>query len=740
MTALDLPVQGRSTRAARREAERAARSLTRTLRRITVAVAAAAVLGLLAGVLGLVLGRTSLLLGWPVLVLAASVGWTFRRAQRTLPPAQRGLQLNLLVETYLHEHLARLAGEVGVQCPTEVWLVPEADVRLVPDPDNPVLYVGAPLLWHLDLTELDRLVAGPLSRMRAVLDPMVRPGLLLSARLDVARLTDDATPVVGALVRRAGRRLDSRRQSLLDAVNLWSDSSVPKALATRPSDIGELLALREIDEIQAERRQAAAARGVGLGAPGATAMATLAACEQVGVIQPRTHRMVVRPARSILVDARAADRRLGERAAMVDGHTVPLVTAEDLSSRVWLPRWRDERDAGLPVLVHLTGRWPRTLAELLDALAPGTVLRQSGPETVDRVPMMGALLAGLPRRPRSMPAANAGSNPSGDDDGEQHAREEAEQRARLKAVTALLTAAVQVVAVEQGRLRLGWHDAWGPQLLDRTGEVVPVEAFVGDAVARRDHRALRDWLELLGIDPDVAWDDAEPPPGGLDELPITAVTAALAGPRLIGLDVVILDGWVLGYPHPSRRFLADLAGRFLPRPSETRELLELAKTHRDSLVEVADAEVSVRLADVTAARLDGSSHAPGWHLRLELPDRRLELCGHSRAAAMAAALRPDLQHRLVTTGTARPGSPARSWPAWWWRLASRACLVAFGGLAFAVLIGAVAATWLPGATDAFEAVAVLELGAVATLLCRLAEQRADRALRRTGDQPPPAAR
>ncbi len=735
MTALDLPVQGRSTRTARREAERAARSMTLTLRRVMAAATAGAALGLVAGVLGLVLGRTSLLLGWPVLVLAASVGWTILNAQRTPPPAQRGLQLNLLVESKLHEHLARLATEVGVQCPTEVWLVPEAEIRLVPDPDSPVLYVGAPLLWHLDLTELDRLVAGPLSRMRPVLDPQVRPGLQLSARLDVARLTNDATPLLGVLVRRAGRRLESRRQALLDAVGSWSDSSVPKALRPTPSDIAELLALREVDDIQAERREAAAARGVGLGAPGATAIATLAACERVGVIESRTHRTVVRPAFSLLVDAVSTDRRLGERAAMVDGHPVPMVSPEDLPNRVWLPQWRDERDAGLPVVVHLTGRWPRTLAELLEVLAPGTVLRRSGPETVDRVPVLGALLAGLPHCPSSLTAAAHGGDAIGESDDERHARERAEQRARLEAVTGLLTAAIQVVALEQDRLTLGWHDAWGPQLLDHSGEVVPVATFVGDSVTRRDVHALRGWLEQLGIDLDVAWHDAEPPPGGLDELPITAVTAALAGPRLTGVDLVILDGWMLGYPHPSRRFLADLAGRLLPRPSETRELLELARTHRDSLVGVADAEVSVRLADVTSARLDGSAHSPGWHLCLELPDRRLELCGHGRADAMAAALRPDLRERLVTTGTARPGLPARSWPAWWSRLATRACVVAFGVLAVAVIVGAVAAGWLPGDTDRFEAVAVLELGVVAILLCRLAEQKADRALRRAGGQP-----
>jgi len=95
--------------------------------------------------------------------------------------------MHVLFERGLHQHLAQLAAELGVRCPTEVWVVVEPVVRLEPDPDDPVLYIGAPLLWHLDVAELDRLLAGQVSVMRAVHDPQVRPGLVLAARLDDAR-------------------------------------------------------------------------------------------------------------------------------------------------------------------------------------------------------------------------------------------------------------------------------------------------------------------------------------------------------------------------------------------------------------------------------------------------------------------------------------------------------------------------------------------------------------------------
>ena len=711
-------------RAARREAERASAFVLRSVRRAQAVAAASAVLALAIGVAGVGLGFVPLLLGWPALVLAAAYGWAFMHARRGPSTLEQGVQMHVLVERDLHEHLAKVAAEIGVRCPTEVRLVPESEIWLELDPDRPVLFLGAPLMWHLDRDEFDRLVAGPLSRMRALLDPDVRPGLRLAARLDTRRLMDDTTPLVGSLIRRSGRALETRRRSLMDAINQWGDGSLPRALRPTPTDRAQLLALREVDDLENARRRAATHAGVGIQAPAAAAMATLAGCIQAGVLGTGANRPMPRPASSLLVDATATDRRLGDRTAMIDGQPVPLLEPADTPRRVALPHWREERDAGLPVLVHLTGRWPRTLSELFDVLAPGAVQHSLGVASFDRVPMMGALLTRLP-----IPPVDAEELSTNRDD-------EAENGQRLDAVVQLMTAAVQVAAVEQRRLTLWWDDAWGAQLRDKSGEVVPVEAFVGDAVARRNPRALLAWLDEVGIDAKVAWEESGPPPDGLDELPIAAFAAAEAGPRLSGIDVVILDGWLLGYPHPTRKWLQDLTARYRPGESRADELVALARTHRNQLVDVADPAASVRLADVTAAHLDGSTYGPGWSLRLDLPDRRLEFTGRERAAVMGAALEPILGDRLTRTGTARADAPARSWSAWLWRLATQSCLVAALVFAAAVLVGVADTPWLPGAGVMQHALSVLVLGTVPALLCRLAQDRADRNLRRGGALPP----
>jgi len=724
MTALDTPVMGRTMRAARREAERASAFVLRSLRRAQAVAAASAALALAIGVAGVGLGFVPLLLGWPALVLAVAYGWAFAHARRGPSTLEQGLQVHVLVERDLHEHLAKVASEIGVRCPTEVRLVPESEIWLELDPDRPVLFLGAPLMWHLDLNEFDRLVAGPLSRMRALLDPDVRPGLRLAARLDTRRLIDDTTPLVGSLIRRSGRALENRRRSLMDAINQWGDGSLPRALHPIPSDRAQLLALREVDDLEDARRRAATHAGVGIQAPAAAAMATLAGCIEAGVLEAGADPPTPRPASSLLVDATATDRRLGDRTALIDGQPVPLLEPADTPRRVWLPRWREERDAGLPVVVHLTGRWPRTLSELFDVLAPGAVQHSLGVASVDRVPMMGALLTRLP-----IPPVDADELSANRDD-------EAENRQRLDAVVRLLSGAIRVAAVEQRRLTLWWDDAWGTQLRDKSGEVVPVEAFVGDAVARRNPRALLAWLDEVGIDVNIAWEESEPPSGGLDEMQIAAFAASEAGPRLRGIDVVILDGWLLGYPHPTRKWLQDATARFRPGESRTDELVALARTHRNQLVDVADPAASARLADVTAAHLDGNTYAPGWSLRLDLPDRRLEFTGRERAAAMGAALEPVLGHRLIRTGTARADAPPRSWSAWVWRLATQSCLAATLLLAVGVLVGVADASWLPGKGVLRDALSVLVLGTVPALVCRLVQGRADRNLRRGGPLPP----
>jgi len=234
MTALDTPVPARTLRAARGEAERAAQLFVRSVRRARWLTAAGAATGLTAGVAGMLVGSAWLLVGLPLLVLSLAVAWTPTDARRRPTRAAPGVALDPLTEPALHEHLAGLARELGVPGPSEVRLVPEAHIGIDLCTQRPVLRLGAPLLWHLDLAELDRLAAGPLAQLHAVVAPEVRPGLAVATRLDSARLADDTTPLAGALVRRLGRRLDARQRSLLAAVREWAEAAVPPT----PADAG----------------------------------------------------------------------------------------------------------------------------------------------------------------------------------------------------------------------------------------------------------------------------------------------------------------------------------------------------------------------------------------------------------------------------------------------------------------------------------------------------------------------
>jgi len=735
MTALDSPVQVRTSRAARRDAERAAASLVRRVRRTNAVALAGCVTGFLAGVAGVLTGTAVLLVGWPLAFLAGYVRLALADAQRRAPSPCRGTSMHVLFERGLHQHLAQLADELGVRSPTEVWVVVEPVVSLEPDPDDPVLYIGAPLLWHLDVAELDRLLAGQVSVMRAVLDPRVRPGLVLAARLDHARLTSDRTPVVGMVVRRLGRQLRSGRLVLLDAVRDWGEGSKPRRLRPTEADEAELQALREVEELEATRRQVALSVGLGLDAPTAGAMATLAASDRVGVLFERRHRLVLHPASSLLADPVVTDRRLAERLAVCDGGQAPLVTRADLPAKVWLESWRRERDNGLPVVVHVTGRWPRTLTELLELLARSTAHRPAGSEPFDRVPLTGALLARHPARLRAGPAPEPPAEVVTVVDETDHKGEPQ----RDAAVVTLLAAAVRVVLVEQGRATLRWDDVWGAQLIGPDDKPLTVDSRIAEAVAGRDPKPLLSWLRDLEVAVDSPWDDAEPPAGGLDELPLAAFTARFAidsqrrsAPQ--SADVVVLDGWVLGYPHPDRGRTRDLLGRLRSSSAGTRELLAVARTNRCELVGVADPNMSVRLVNVTSACLDGRPDGSGWSLRIESPGHNLELTGRGSARAVADALR-DLDDRVVVSGTARADLPTTSWSACGWRLAAVTCSIASLLGAVTVLAGMAPDGYLPGAQDWQRALSVLLLSSPLVLLCRVAQGEADRSLRRRADPP-----
>jgi len=641
----------------------------------------------------------------------------------------------VLFERGLHQHLAQLAAELGVRCPTEVWVVVEPVVRLEPDPDDPVLYIGAPLLWHLDVAELDRLLAGQVSVMRAVHDPQVRPGLVLAARLDDARLNSDRTPVVGMVVRRLGRHLRSGRLVLLDAVRDWGEGSKPRRLRPTEADEAELQALREVEELEATRRQVAQSVGLGLDAPTAGAMATLAESDRVGVLFERRQRVVLRPASSLLADQVVTDRRLAERLADCDGRQASLVARSDSPTKVWLEFWRRERDNGLPVVVHVAGRWPRTLTELLELLARSTAHRPAGSEAFDRVPLTGALLARHPDRLRAGPAPEPPAEAVTVFDEADHKGE----HQRDAAVVTLLAAAVRVVLVEQGRATLRWDDLWGAQLIGSDDKPLTVDSRIAEAVAERDPQPLLSWLRDLEVAVDSPWDDAEPPVGGLDELPLTAFTARVTiGARKRSApqsaDVVVLDGWLLGYPHPDRGRAQDLLSRLRSSAAGTRELLAVARTNRYELVGVADPDMSVRLVDVTSAYLDGRADGSGWSLRIESPGASLDLTGRGSARALADALR-DLDDRVAVSGTARSDLPTTSWSAFGWRLAAVTWSIALLLGAVAVLAGMAPDGYLPGAQAWQRALSVLLLGSPLVLLCRVAQGEADRSLRRRVDPP-----
>lgn len=709
-------------RAARREAERTARSLRRQLHRADWCAAAVTAASAACGTAGLLGGPVALLLGWPALVLGLAAGWALLDARRRHPPEPAGVQLHLLSEATLHEHLATVADDVGVRCPSEVWVVPEPETWLEADPDRPVLHLGGPLLWHLDMTELDRLVAGPLSRMRAVLDAELRPGLRLAARLDTGRLAGDRTPIVGVALRRLGRRLEARSRTLHAAVHEWADSALPQRLRATQGDLAEQQALREVDEIEQVRGREAHAAGVGLRSLALGSIATLEACEREGVLEPRLDHAVVRPAASLLADPDTTDRWLSQWVAVQHGRSTVLIDRHELPARVWMRVWRRELAAGLPAVVHLTGCWPRTLEELFAVLRRAPVQRGSGAEPVDRVPLLGALLSGRPER------LFAGAEP--EILGREADRDEAGDRARHAAVIGLLAAAVRVAAVDQGRLELGWHDVWGAQVVDHDGAVLALESLVADAVARRDLAPLTAWLSMVGVSEEVPWSDGEPPADGLDPLPICAFTAR-EGDH--GVDVVLLDGWLLGYPHARKERLRDLVGR--RAAGDTSALLELARTHRDVLVDVADQHASSRLCDVTAARLDGAPGVSGWTLRLVLPDRRLDLTGSGPAGPLAAALGRSLGDRLEGSAAGTSGSERRSRIAAVARVAGTVATVL--AVAAVLLAGFDLAPLLPGsaAGAAGRSLSAAALGLVPLLALRVVVAEADRAARRRGGPP-----
>ena len=741
MTVLESRPRYRGRRQARREAERVAQLLLRRARRLLAGTVAAAAVLVATGAVGLLLGNPVLLLAWPVALLSLAATWALVDARGRQPTPPTGIRLDAGSEHVLYEHLADVAHRVGTRVPDEVWLVPEAIVRVDPDPGQPVLYLGAPLLWHLDVAELDRFLARELALMVAVLDPEIEPAFRLAARLDVERLTHDTTPLVGSLVRQWGRGLAALRQTLLADVRTWSESCVPEQLRPGSVDLEELTALCLVDELVTEQRLAALAEGVGVAPIGAHIVATMATCEAVGVLEPRPDRVVSRRALDLVSDPEGIDERLSERAAVsASGVQLPVVSWDELPERVWLARWRRQRDAALPAVAHLSGIWPTNLRQLVSAVQddrhyasgadghpgadPGSDTgsdpgaKQGSDQESDPVPgplpgpdpvaALGELLARYPVRdlsPHNAPKAEA------------HQVLDPGEVVRQRAVTGALAAAVRVCAVEQGRLDLSWDDAWGARLVDADGDVVPVEAFVADAVAHRRVSGLLEWLGGLGAGLDNPWlvregrDTAHQP-----ALPITAFTGLRNGQ---GIDVVVMDGWLLGYPHPRRGVVG--AWRQWLRPSQevASELLTLASEHRPELVAIADPEASVRLVDVTRARMRGPVHAGRWHLDIKLHRRSVSLSGAGDGRELASVLATDLGPRLSLSGAVRPDLPAPSLAARAWWMGNRAALVVGGFLALMAVLGANELAAMPGTGPVGEAASVVALGLLVALACSL---------------------
>ncbi len=695
MTVLDRPTRRPSKRQARRAAVRAARRLRRQVHKVALASSIAGGVLLATGALGSLLGLPQLMLAWPVAVLALAVAWAAVDAVRRPPPDPAGIPLHVLIERRLHQHLAVVASRLGTQAPTEVWLVPEPVLRFDPDPDTPVLYLGAPVLWHLEVDELDRLLAGELVMMSAVLDPELRPGMLLAARLDAERLTSDSTPLVGTLVRRWGRALEASRSALLEAARDWADSTVPSEARPTEADRARLAALAEVGELVQAQRTTAAAEGLGVAALGAHTAATVAACEEAGVLEPDAHLSAGPVATDLLTAPVATDDRLATHlAAAAAGPDAPVVQWDQLPQRAWLPRWRSQRDGALPAVHHVTGVWPSTLRGMLDTLQP------PGDDGRDLVAELGALLARHPEHQLGTDAEPAeapeGSRLGDPGTGLRHA-----------AVTEAISAAVRVSAVEQDCLSLTWDDAWGAQVVDPQGEAVLLEAFVADGVARRAADELIGWVAELGLDVDTPWIGAGEPKDGVPGLPIAAFPARTHGRRT---DLVLMDGWILSYPHPRRNLLGSWRDRLRPAKAATDELLALAEGHRAELSDVADQATSCRLVDVIAARMSAPVHGLGWELELELPDRTLRLSGAGTGRDLAAAIADDLGTRLVRTGTNRVDRPVRSWAGRGWWLGGRAAAAACLALAGLVLAGIAGLEQVAGVHPVTEATTLLALG------------------------------
>ncbi len=748
MTMLDTVTRRTSKRQARRDAERGARRLHRRVRLGMLTGLGLTGVLFAAGLLGTVLAQPVLMLAWPLAVLAGAVAWAGAQAQRRSPTQPEGIPLHVLIERSLHQHLAQVADRLHTRPPTEVWMIPEPVVRFEPDPDAPVLYLGAPLLWHLDVDELDRMVAGELALMNAVLDPDIRPVLQLAARLDVDRLTHDTTPLVGPLVRHWGRSVEAARATFLDAVRSWADCTVPESLCTTPDDAAELDALTEVGELVGQQRATAAGQGIGVAAIGAHTAGTVRACEAAGVLAPRPARTNARPAVNLLNAPPNSDQRLATQLA---GSTVagqaPIVGWDRLPQLAWMPHWRSQRDAVLPVLAQLTGTWPTTLRELVGGLRPD----DGADDGADVLEEAGAALARYPVRPiDAAEDSDASDGPDGSDGPQTSDAPVAKHLAdrvgdvgtvrRRAALTTALSAAVRVSAVEQESLHLAWDDAWGGQVVDDHDGMVPVEAFVADAVARGEMSDLVDWMSGLGLDVDCPWTGAGTPEGDVAP-PINAFAATTRGR---GLDLVLTGGWLLGYPHPRRSVLRAWRQRLRPQRQATQSLRDLATAHRAAeLVAVADPHTSARLVDVISARMSGPAHGLGWQLDLELPERRLRLAGSGTGRELADALAIDLGDRLIRTGTARPGAPEHSVAARAWWLGGRAAAAACLAVAALVLTGGAVVsdhlTWLSGSGPVGEATTVVAIGALLAVLAAVGFADSSRRLERVATGQPLAA-
>lgn len=711
-----------------RDVQKAARSLENKVGRfVRVAIVSAGIL-LALGALGVLLREPALLLSWPAALLMLALARAGGEARSRAEEPVAGIPLHVLTEAALHHHVGEVAAVLGTRSPTEIRLVPQAEVWLVPDPEGPLLHIGAPLLWHLSVDELDRLVAPELAKMVVVLDPELRPALELVARLDIERLTSDRSPLVGFLVRRWGRQVAASRDAMMRLVREYALAQVPDELRPTDADRAELAALAEVADMIGRQRRQAAAHGVGVRPVGARTDAVLAAAERLGMIDARPDRMASRtPAISLLSAPETVDERLCRvLASETVGPEAPVIGWDALPFEVSMPLWRAERDEMLPAIAHLTGTRPHNLRGLVAALgraddpayAPDTEAADQDPS--DPVTALGALLS---RHPLPVDSFTDGA---GDDGADRHANR------RRDAVTRALTAAVRVATVEQELLGLGWDDAWGAVVLDG-GQAVMLEPFVGDAVDRRAAEDLTGWLERLGVDVDREWAGAVSPgqqrEASGDDLPLHTVTARY---RRRGLDqtvdVVFMDGWLLGYPH--RRFRRGHGAR-----RGAAELRELASTHRADLVAVADPDSSARLSDVLSAQASGSALGTGWRLDLELPNRRLVLTGKGPGRVVADALAPALGSRLTRTGTARDDRPDRSRAATVWWLVGRASAAATLAIAVLVGVGGPELSWLAAGDPTDGVLTVVAAGLLLTVAAERGLAGATRRFERPAGRP-----